>query len=809
MRVPSLGKRLYSLLMFFVVSTVGGLLVAGLVVPTAGVAAEVTKSAALLVDQIPAEFETPPQAVGSKVFMADGTELTQFYDDNRVYVPLSEISPIMQAAQIAVEDQRFYHHGALDLRGTLRALVQTSSGNTQGGSTLTQQYVKLVLLDKAVKDEDKEGIAAAKNRTFARKVLELRYAIALEQKISKDDILERYLNLAFYGDRSYGVQAAAHHYFNTTAKELNLPQAAMLAGLVRNPATTDPVNHEKLALERRNNVLDVMVSTKTITPAEAAEAKKVPFDRSLIQPIKHGCIGSRYPHLCSIVEKTLINMMPSLGPDRTSRENLLNRGGLTIHTEIDPRTQDAAQSAVSNFIHPTDPVIATMTIMQPGTGLIKAAAQSRPEIGNGPGQTFWNYTMDKVRGGAEGYFGGSTFKAFTIAAAIEKGLSTQTSFDSPSRLTFAGDLFRTCDGTVAAWGRRTGVPWTVTTGGGGYYDMYTAARRSSNTYFVQLEQATGLCEVTTMAQKLGLQTAVGKEINDRSYQNPSFTLGTAEVTPISLANAYATLAARGKRCNPIILKSAVSPEGKEYEVPPADCQQVIPEAVADATNEVLRQPFRGGTAASANIPGYDLAGKTGTDTNAPTIWMVGYSPQLAGAAMITVDKKAPRYAKLRNEQRSLEGAPIRGGTARLAGSSGRETGAGIWKPAMTVALEGLERGHFVAPPRETRVGHVVNIPSCAGKNLDQCRQALVEAGFSTRLVHVSSNRPRGTFLGISPSGRANQGATIRLQVSSGPAPKPTSAPPSSAPPTTSPPKPPTTKPPSRPAPKPTGRTRGG
>lgn len=773
MRAPSPGQRLYSLLMFFVVSALGGLLLAGLVVPTAGVAAEITKSSAKLVEQIPAEFETPPQAVGSKVLMADGSELTTFYDDNRVYVPLSEIAPIMQQAQVAVEDQRFFDHGALDLRGTLRALVRTSSGNTQGGSTLTQQYVKLVLLDKAVKDDDKEGIAAAQNRTFSRKVLELRYAIALEEKISKNDILERYLNLAFFGDRSYGVEAAAHHYFNTTAKELTLPQAAMLAGLVRNPATTDPVNHEKLALERRNNVLDVMAAQKVITPEETAAAKKEPFDRSRIQPIKHGCIGSRYPHLCSIVEKTLTNTMTSLGPDRDTRENLLNRGGLTIQTEIDPRTQDAAQAAVSAFIHPTDPVIATMTIMEPGTGLIKAAAQSRPEIGNGPGQTFWNHTMDAVRGGAEGYAGGSTFKAFTIAAALEKGLPTSTSFESPRSLTFAGDRFRTCDGSVPAWGKRTGVPWEVNTATSGYYDMYQGAKASSNTYFVQLEQATGLCEVTNMAKKLGLQLSDPKRDLVKNYQNPSFTLGAAEITPISLANAYATFAARGLRCDPIILKSAVNGEGKTYDVPSANCQQVIPQKVADAVNDVLREPFEpGGTAAAAKIPGYNLAGKTGTDSNAPTIWMVGYTPQLAGAAMITVDKQAPMYKNKKNEDRTLEGAPRLSGKVRLAGSSGRETGAGIWRPAMETALDGLPRGDFVEPPADMREGAMADVPSCSGKSLRDCRELLANAGFSTRTVSVENNRPKGTFLGISPSGRATQGSTIRILISSGPAPAP-------------------------------------
>jgi len=767
MRAPSVGRKLYSTLMFVLVSVLGGVLAAGLAVPTAGVAAELAKFGATAIQSIPQEIETPPQAEGSKVLMADGSVLTNFYDENRVYVPLSEISPVMQQAQISIEDQRFYEHGALDFKGTLRALVRTTSGNVQGGSTLTQQYIKLALLDKAVAENDKEGIAAAYDRTFSRKILELRYAIAREQKLSKDEILERYLNLSYYGDGAYGVEAAARHYFSVSAKELDLAQSAMLAGLVRNPATTDPVNHEKIAIERRNNVLDVMAEQGVITDAEAEAAKATPFDRSKVTYPKHGCVDSAYPHLCSVVEKTL-EQMPSLGPDKASRRSLLTRGGLVIETEIDPRTQEAAQAAVSAYVHPTDPVIGVMVMIEPGTGLIKGVAQSRPAMGTGVGETYWNYAMERNLGGAEGYFGGSTFKMFTLAAAVEKGFPTSRSYDSPKEKSWAGERFRNCDGTFPVPGR-----FDVTNaGGGGTFDMYSGAKFSVNNYFVALEQDVGICSVTQMAERLGLKLANGKSIVETYHSIAAFTLGTAEIAPISLANAYATLAARGLRCDPIILKSARGKDGKEYEVPSANCQQVIPQEVADTVNDILRGPFQGGTASSASIPGYNIAGKTGTDTGAPTIWTVGYTPQLAGAAMITVDKKADRYKHVDPDRRSLVGAPVRSGTGRLRGSSGGEAGAGIWKPAMAVALQGLERGDFVDPPSSSRVGKEVDVPSCAGKGLDACRQLLRDAGFGTTISRIDSNRPAGTFLGISPRDRAPQYSTIRLLISEGPAPAP-------------------------------------
>lgn len=764
MRAPSVGRRLYAALMFLFVSVLGGVLIAGLAVPTAGVAAELAKISAVAIQGIPQEVETPPQAEGSTVLMGDGSVLTNFYEENRVYVSLAEISPLMRQAQISVEDQRFYEHGPLDLRGTLRALVRTSSGNTQGGSTLTQQYVKLALIDKAVADNDKEALAAAYERTYSRKILELRYAIALEDKLSKDEILERYLNLAYYGDGAYGVEAAARHYFNTTAKDLTLDQAAMLAGLVRNPATTDPVSHEKLAIERRNNVLDVMAGQNVITKAQSDEAKKVTFDRSKVRYTKHGCTSSQFPHLCSVVEKTLM-LMDSLGPDEESRRKLLNRGGLTIQTEIDPRTQQAAQDAVSNYIYATDPVIGVMVMIQPGTGLIKGIAQSRPAIGDGAGETYWNYAMERPLGGAEGYFGGSTFKMFTLAAAVAKGYPTSRSYDAPKERDWEGEVFRTCTGSVTV--RTAERRWGVTNAGSaGEFDMYSGAKHSVNNYFVALEQDVGLCEVTQMAERLGLKLS-GQTFEKSQY--PSFTLGTAEVSPISLANAYATLAARGKRCDPIILKSATGKDGKSYEVPSANCQQVIDQGVADTVNDILRGPFNGGTASAANIPGYNIAGKTGTDTGAPTIWTVGFTPQLAGAAMITVDKRADRYKNITPAKRTLVGAPIQSGKRRLSGSSGGEAGAGIWKPAMTVALQGLERGNFVAPPSSSKTGEMVDVPSCSGKGLEACRQLLRDAGFGTTTSRQENSRPAGTFLGISPSSRAPKFSTIKLLVSSGPA----------------------------------------
>ncbi len=720
------------MLMFVLVSVLGGVLVAGLFVPTTGLVTETAKSVALAMNNIPEELEVGPPSEGSKVLMADGQVLTQFFDQNRKNVTLDNIAPIMRQAQVGIEDQRFYQHGALDLRGTLRALVRSSSGSAQGGSTLTQQYVKLALLYDAQSRNDTAGVEAANSRTVNRKILEMRYAIALEKKLTKDQILERYLNIAYFGDGAYGVEAAANHYFGVSAKDLSLPQAAMLAGIVRNPVTTNPVVNVAAATERMRNVLDRLVEINVIKQADADAAKQFKFDKTKVVPNpSRSCTASKYPHLCDYVYRVL-KTLPSLGANPTDRVTTLNRAGLTIQTEIDPRFQDAAQESVSGFVAPTDPVNAVMNIVQPGTGLIKAMAQSKPEIGNGPGQTFYNYSASTSLGGAGGIEGGSTFKAFTLTAAMLLNAQDPTQFDPINLRIFSdynhtftlADDWKGCAGPVH-------VNWSPTTAESGNWNMYDGATESSNTFFTQLEQRVGVCNVVKAAELLGLKRAddanleTGLLPNGKSLDNlgsradgmsPTFTLGNVPATPLSLVTAYATLAARGMRCDPIILKSITDAKSRTYAVPSANCQQVIPQGVADRVNDILHGPFSWwGTAEKAMIDGYLISGKTGTQKNATTILTNGYTPDLAGSALITVDSKHPEAKALKaaTGNYQVEGLTIHGTNVKtgytLQGKSGTEAGGQIWKPAMQAALA-LTPAHtqFVRPANSPYTGAQTN-----------------------------------------------------------------------------------------------------
>lgn len=766
-----MGKRLYSLLMFLAVSVLGGLLLAGLAVPVTGLAASTGKIAADSMNQVPEELEVPPQPERSIALLADGSTLASFYDQNRVFVKLDQISPSMRMAQVAIEDTRFYKHGAVDLTGTVRALVRTTSGNTQGASTLTQQYVKLVLIQKAQADGDTAAMAAITSRTMSEKIREIRYAVALEQKLSKDQILENYLNMAYYGDGAYGVEAAAKHYFGVSAKDLDLAQSAMLAGVVRNPVTTDPVHHPLVAVERRNNVVDRIgelaaagstdvPGIAAIKPDAIAAAKAEKWDASKVQVSQGGCVSASLPLVCRYLEKLLVQS-PSLGATPNDRHNLLYRGGLVIKTSIDTRIQEASQDAISRYIKPGDPVISLSITMQPGTGLITSMAQSRPQM-TGDGGTWYNYAVPLSQGGYSGFQGGSTFKAYTTAAALAMGMPISRSYDVQKSWQFQGERFPGgCSGTIV---QRSS--WIVDSDRQGPMDMLTGAGASVNGYFVALEQDVGICNVVKMAQTLGLKAATNTDLK-KYGDNPSFTLGTVEISPLSQVEAYGTFAARGMHCTPILITEIKTKAGQALAAPAANCSQVISQDVADRVNVVLQQPYKGGgTAESARPSGnWDIAGKTGTENGVLAIWCMGYTPEVVAAGMIAEDRD-PKYSSIWANRGSygLGGWHLQSGYT-LKGSSGSEAGGLIMKPALQAALEGKPNTQFVVPGAQ-QAAQKVAVPSC--NSVASCKAALQAAGFAGVVRSTPNDQPPGTFLGISPRGMAPQFSTIYISVSGGP-----------------------------------------
>lgn len=773
-----LGKRLYSLLVFLGVAVLGGLLTAGFVVPAVSMVASTGRDAALSLDALPTELDTPAQSERSRVEMANGELLTYFYNQNRVYKSLSQISPIMAAAQVAIEDHRFYEHGAIDLQGTLRALVSTSQGVTQGGSSITQQYVRLVLIDTAEANNDQVARAAATENTMARKIRELRFAIALEKKFSKDEILERYLNISYYGDGAYGVEAAARHYFGIPAKDLNLAQSAMLAGLVRNPVTTNPVKYPQVALERRNNVIDRMVELGAVTKAEGVAAKAEPFDKDKVVENKLDCGNARYPFICDYAKRVILTQASSLGSTQEEREYRLYRGGLNIRLTVDPKIQKQSEKTIANYVDPRDPVVSVITMVEPATGSIVSMAQSRPKMGdnkeNGKdkwrGESYYNYAVSHGMGGADGFQGGSTFKAFVAAAALEAGMGAYGKYNAKRVMEFEGP-YKSCDGEFML-----DKPWKVTNASpSGVMDMFAGVRGSVNTYFAQLIQAVGVCAAVEMADKLGLE--VGKPSTDHpdvlSYNSiPSFTLGTIETPPLSLVEAFATFANRGVHCEPVIVASIKTREGVALDVPSADCKRVISKDVADAINKIFQGPMNGGTARLAKISGVQMAGKTGTVPDNRAVWTVGYTPNLVAAAVMSYDND-PRFAKFWKARngRYLNGAYLKYSEHYVYGRSGSEAGGKLLKPAMSYALEnlkGYETKRFNEPPASVLRGEWVSVPSCNDMGVGTCKSRLRKAGFTYFTDEVASDAAKGTIVGTSPSGKAPKMSAIAIEISKGP-----------------------------------------
>jgi len=681
MRIREDGDRgvVRSVTLFLEVSALAGMLAAGLAIPFAGLAGYGAEKAALTVQALPQELTTEPLALPSKMLAADGSLIANLYEQNRIPVKLARINPIMRKAMVAIEDARFFQHGAMDAKGTLRAMLRNQSEGTvqQGGSSITQQYVKMSLLDKAKTDAERRAATA---ETYERKLTELRYAVAVEEEFSKAEILEKYLNLANFGDGAYGVEAAARHYFSTTAAKLTLPQAAMLAGLVKNPTGYDPTNDLSRAKDRRDVVLRRMLELNLITAKQANAAIRTPvIDPKKVLDVPNGCASSRYPFYCEYVVSKLLDN-PALGKTPEARDQYLKTAGITVKTSLDPRIQAAAQASINQHSRVTDSAIAAITVVEPGTGLVKAMVQSKP-YGKGKNKTAYNYNVEKsYAGGYGGFQNGSTMKAFTIAAAIQRGFPLSYRINSPQQIDLSGKRFSTCTGTTRDPNYR---PQNSTRSGN--LTLLEAAKASTNTYFLQLSQRTGLCSIGTIAKKLGMYNGqTGKDLE----QVVSMTLGVGYVTPLMLSNAYATFAARGVYCRPVIITSVLDKAGKPIKTPGTDCKRAIDPAVADGVNRVLSAVMEpGGTGGRLNFGNWDLAGKTGTIQDNIAVWYAGYTPNLA-AASVVADANLP-YTNLMYGH-TLDGRDI-------ADPTGSGTAGPLWRTAMQGALKGLPLTRFVAP----------------------------------------------------------------------------------------------------------------
>ncbi|MBK5305541.1 MAG: penicillin-binding protein [Frankiaceae bacterium] len=713
-----------------VVSVVMGLLLAALALPVVGAIGLTAKSSADDFLALPADLEAGPPAQRSKILASDGTLLATMYSQNRVNVPLHIVPLAARQAIIAIEDSRFYAHHGVDYKGIIRAAVTNAGagGVKQGASTLTQQYVKNALIESAT---DKAGQRAAKADSIERKLREARYAIALERKLTKDQILERYLNIAYFGHGVYGIGTAANYYFAKPVNRLNLAQSALLAGMVQNPNTYDPSSKEPsiraVTKARRDVVLRRMQELGFISDAQRLAGEKLGIFTAL-RPVGSGCEDAavQSPFFCDYVRHILEDTPAgrSLGQTRNERQRALLGGGLTIRTTLDPKAQLAAQTAVDEKVprHDKSGAAVAINMVEPGTGNLKAMAVNRT-YSDEKGAS--NTKVNLATGGQFGYQAGSTFKAFVIAEALRQGIPLSLTMHAPQ--TYTSKVFNDYkDGQIG--------PYKISNAGdseAGTFNLTTATALSVNTYFLQLEERTGVEKPAALAESMGVRVVKNFVADQPLGRGGSFVLGSYGVSPLDMAAAYATFAAHGLYCPPRVVTEIVAPDRKPLTVPQEDCQQVLEPGVADTVTSLLRGvidgPVHGRTGSAASI-GRPAAGKTGTVNESRAAWFVGYTPELATSVWLGMPNPTPgpKYGV----PEPMKSVTINHRFYKQV--YGGSLPAPIWKQAMGAALDGVPVQQFTAADQTVVDGEKVPVPDVSGQPYETAKQTLIDAGFGVR-----------------------------------------------------------------------------
>ena len=744
-----------------------GVLVAGLLLPVSfgiGLASNEVTTAIEGAQADPLDGEIP---LRTTLTDASGATIATFYDQNRVYVPLSSISDYLQVAVISMEDRRFYQHQGVDWRGTVRALLrnaQSTTNSPQGGSTLTQQYVKnyLYLVEAQTEAEKADAIAT----TPIRKLREAKMALSLEQTLSKAEILERYLNLVAFGPSQYGAEAASQWFFGVSADRLTLAQAALLAGMVNNPPKYNPLdeNHVQDARHRRDLVLDVMVAAGRLSKATAEETKKQDLGLNPNRT-RNGCIPADNSATNGFFCQYALDYLAQAGFDAKT----VARSGWTVKTTMDPAVMAAAKAAATSNADPTVPGVerianAVAVVGKDEPRKVLALAANRPYgLDITKGETVQRLPTTFAPLGA-----GSTFKIFTAAAAMEMGLGTNATIDVPAEY------------------RSPLVPTAVFNNAGSYPASMTlsqALATSPNTAFVALEDQVGLQKVAEMAVRLGMRgysldaaqvdpafASAGTDYTAQvsAQKMASFTLGVSPVSPLELANVGATLNSDGRWCPPTPIDTITDRDGKLITWDKTPCDQAVPAELARTLAVAMEGDLTGsGTSAqSASAAGWTwtAAGKTGTTQEYKSSAYLGFTPEMSASVILWDSEPRPQ---------SICRDPIRtcSSDEALAGNgvSGGSVPAATWFATMKPLKNGQPDTFFrPASPAYLKGAASTQVPSVVGKNVDDAKNQLTAAGFT---VNITAKTGAGAAVNIvvdqNPKGTALPGGAITLVVSAG------------------------------------------
>jgi penicillin-binding protein 1A len=601
-------------------------------------------------EKLPAALELNELAQRSVVYDRNGGVLAVLHvDENRSPVTLDQVPQHVIQAVLDVEDDSFYEHNGVNLRSILRAaLTNVESGSVrQGGSTITQQLVKQSLLTP--------------ERDIGRKAKEAVLAVRLEQQMSKDEILERYLNTVYLGNTAYGLQAAAETYWGKNVQELTVEEGAFLAGIIRNPVGYDPFKGDErveLARSRRDLALDRMVVRKHLDPATAEQLKQVPIPTQ--RP--DNAFKTSQDYFVEEVEQHLL-ADERLGTTQSERYNAIFRGGLRIETTLDPKLQEIAERQVATKIPDTKGRYqAALVTVEPKTGAVRAMVA-------GKDYATAQFNLATGRGGS-GRQPGSSFKPVVLAAALEKGIGPED--------TIAGS--EPCPVRIEGVEPNPYEPGNYEGSKGSNGPISAATAKSLNCAYVRLGLALDDNPFKSMDTVAATARRLGIPIPDDGKYGPSISLGAKEATPLQMASVYATFANDGVRQEPYFVERVLDRDGKEVLKGMAEGKRVLDTNVARTVTSVLRKVVDGGTGTKARLRDRVVAGKTGTSQEWRDAWFVGYTPELATAVWMGNPEE-------QDSMRNVGGIRVTGGSYP----------ATVWGAYMAEAVKGTAPTRFGEP----------------------------------------------------------------------------------------------------------------
>ena len=654
------------LLAFLSVSSLMGVVGAGMLVPIAGPTALVAKSVPSVFNELPGDLQTVAPAEESQLLDSSGGVIAHFYDKQRIVVPSANIADVMKKAIVAIEDKRFYEHNGVDATGIARALV-TNLGDSgrQGASTITQQYVRNSLAERGYLEGDADQVSAATEQTTERKLREIKYALALEKTQSKDEILTGYLNIAPFGPITYGVEAASQRYFSKSASELDYLEAALLAGLVQSPVQYDPLTHPEAAQERRDTVLATMLDQGVITQEEYDEGIATSVD-SMLHPTvsSEGCSGaeSSKAYFCDYVLAQFLED-PTFGATRIERERLLKTQGITIRTTLDPAKQDAAYAALTNAIPVGDAsgLNDALVSLDPRTGKVLAMAQNTT-YGIESGQTMANYSAD-------GNFQvGSTFKVFILLQWFKEGHSAYETVGSANTF-YPNGAFK-CDGRSIT---TEGYQVNDLAGKTGTMNVVRATGQSVNQAFVNMASRVDFCSIFDTAYDMGIT-----EDGEVPSPYPANILGSVSASPLQMASVFAAIANSGQQCTPQSIESVTDRDENVLKEFSADCKEVISPDLANKTAALLTASAGQYYTSTRLGDGRPFAAKSGTTDGHANTWLTGFTPSIVTSTWVGHGD---------NSSQEVSGVVINGVYhSEIFGET--YVGQNIWAPYMTQALAG-------------------------------------------------------------------------------------------------------------------------